>query len=106
MRTRERALLGVADLRGVADGGLVGAAEPAALGQRAVEDALQPRRGVGDDLLGVGEALGVPERLDGRVDLRSGVAGLHRPQRTRYSLREVSTALVVRPARTARSVTR
>ena len=79
----QRALLGLAHLRGVGDRGLVRAAEPAALGERAVEDALKPGCGVGHDLLGVGEALGVAKGLHGRVDLLGGVAGLHRPQRTR-----------------------
>ena len=48
---------------------LVGLVEPAALGQRRVEHPLQRRRRVGDDLLRVGEALGVAERVDGGVDL-------------------------------------
>ena len=59
---------GLAELR------LVGAAEPAALGQRLVEHVLQPRRRVGDDLLGVGEALGVGQRRDRGVDLLGAVS--------------------------------
>ena len=61
VRTASVRSCGSLHLRGVGDRGLVRAAEPAALGQRAVEDALQPGCGVGDDLLGVGEALGVAE---------------------------------------------
>ena len=48
-------------------------AEPAAALERLVEDALEAGRRVGDDLLGVREALGVAERLDRSVDLVGGV---------------------------------
>src|SRR3954451_20748258 len=51
----------------------MGLAEPSAGVQRLVEDALEPRGGVGDDLLGVGEAVGIArQRLDGGVDLLGG----------------------------------
>src|SRR3954447_7084215 len=70
---RAEALVGIVLERGVRDLALVGRAEPAALGQRLGEQPLQPRRGMRDDLLGVAEARGVAQRLDGRVDLLRGV---------------------------------
>ena len=75
----EQRLHGSQALLAVGDGGHAGqlgtmsVAEPAALGQRLGEHALQPGRRVRDDLLGVGEALGVAERLDRGVDLGGGV---------------------------------
>src|SRR4051812_35858837 len=54
---------------------LVRLAEPAARLQRLVEDPLEPGRGVGHDLLRVGEPLGVVgQRRDGGVDLLGGEA--------------------------------
>jgi len=53
---------------------LVRVGEPSALGQRLVEDLLQAGRRVGDDLLGVPEALEVAQSRDGRVHLLGGVA--------------------------------
>ena len=55
--------------------------------ERGAEHALQAGRGVRDDLLGVAEALGVRQRLDGGVDLLGAVASRcvisARPQRRR-----------------------
>src|ERR671931_2416239 len=65
-------LLGVLGKGSLGHLGLVGRAEPAALGERLVEDALQPGRGVRDDLLRVREPLGVAERLERRAP---GAAG-------------------------------
>jgi hypothetical protein len=50
-----------------------GRAQVAALVERLVEDPLQRRRRVGDDLLRVLEALGVGQRRHGGVDLLGGV---------------------------------
>ena len=54
--------------------------------ERGAEHALQARRGVRDDRLRVAEALGVRQRLDGRVDLLGGVR-LGRHQRARPAAR-------------------
>ena len=62
-------LLGIGHRRRLQRLGLVGLAEPAALGERRGEHLLQLRRGAGDDLLGLGEALGVDQPLDRGVQL-------------------------------------
>src|SRR4051794_35488058 len=69
--SRGRVVLGC----GAGDLLLVRLAEPAARGERLVEDALQARRGMRHDLLRVGEPLGVVgQRRDGGVDLLGGEA--------------------------------
>ena len=66
---RALALARLLDRGDPADLRQVRAVEPAALGQRVLQDALQARGGVRDDLLRVGEALGRAQRHDGGVHL-------------------------------------
>ncbi len=74
-RHRGEALGRVLDPRGLGDLVLVRDAEPTPGGERVVEHAPEARRGVGDDLDRVGEALGLAERLDRAVDLLGAVGG-------------------------------
>jgi len=72
---RRRACVGVLDPGHLCDLPGVRLAEPTARVQRLVEDALETRGGVRDDLLGMGEAVGIGrQRRHGGVDLLGGEA--------------------------------
>ena len=77
---RASALVGVARSAAAAHLLLVGAAEPAALGERRGEHALQLRAPRAHQVLRLAQALGVAESADRGVDLRVGV-GVGRARR-------------------------
>jgi hypothetical protein len=70
---RDLALGRVVELERLAELGLVRFCKPAARLERLGEDALQLRGGLGDDRLGLAEAVGLLERLDRDLELPLGV---------------------------------
>ncbi len=94
VRSARHALVGVLAQSGLGELALVGLAEPAALGQRLGQHALEAGRGVRDDLLRVAEALGLAQSLHGRVDLLGGVpAPGHGGTLAKRARRRASTAI-------------